>query len=454
MQKKLHSQLLVGLVFLLLCCSSVQAQFSLTGQLRTRSELRDGQGTLSGKKAVPAFFTSQRTRLNFGYTGHRFKLFTAVQDVRVWGQDASSINRTTVDANDGLLIHEAWGEIMLLDTSAALENLSLKIGRQELVYDDVRLLGNLDWLQQGRRHDLALLKLEDHGWMAHLGVAFNQNRELKSGGVYNGTPSGYAAGTNGIGALYKSMQFLYLGRKLQTGNASFLFLKDDFNKYHMEEATKVYDRGVWSRFTTGAYLSTTALKKISLTASAYYQGGKDKDGKNMNAYLLSAYTLYPVSKNLNIGPGIDFTSGNSGSATGNTNRQFDPLYGTPHKFWGTMDYFYVADGFGKNGLVDYYLRSRYKASSKLLLSLDAHQFTSSNKVTGGDGVELDRNFGTELDFTATYSLTKIITIEGGYSSFFATPTLASSGVKNVNNAGLQANWAYLMINIKPDFFSK
>jgi hypothetical protein len=174
----------------------------------------------------------------------------------------------------------------------------------------------------------------------------------------------------------------------------------------------------------------------------------------MDAYLLSAYTLYPVSKNLSIGPGIDLTSGNNTSQTGNTNRQFDPLYGTPHKFWGTMDYFYVADGFGKNGLVDYYLRTRYKANSKLLLSLDAHQFTASNKVMSGDGVELDRNFGTELDLTASYSLTKLITIEGGYSSFFATPTLASSAVKNVGNADLQANWAYLMINIKPDFLSK
>ncbi len=87
--------------------------------------------------------------------------------------------------------------------------------------------------QAAARHDLALLKLEDCGWLAHLGFAFNQNRELKAGNIYNGTPTAYAAGTNGIGTLYKSMQFLYLGRKISTGNASFLFLKDDFNKYHM-----------------------------------------------------------------------------------------------------------------------------------------------------------------------------------------------------------------------------
>jgi hypothetical protein len=119
-----------------------------------------------------------------------------------------------------------------------------------------------------------------------------------------------------------------------------------------------------------------------------------------------------------------------------------------------MDYFYVADEFGKNGLVDYYIRSRYKPNTKWILSLDAHQFTASNKVTSGDGVELNQNFGTEIDLTATYSLSRVITIEGGYSSFFATPTLASAGVKNVGNADLQANWAYLMINIKPDFLQK
>ncbi len=119
-----------------------------------------------------------------------------------------------------------------------------------------------------------------------------------------------------------------------------------------------------------------------------------------------------------------------------------------------MDYFYVADGFGKNGLVDYYLRTRYKANSKLMLSLDAHQFTASNKIMGGDGAELSRNFGTELDFIASYNLTQMINIEGGYASFFATPTLASPTVKNVGNADLQANWAYVMINIKPEFLSK
>ena len=72
-------------------------------------------------------FTSQRARLNIGYTGYRFKVFMALQDVRVWGQDASSINRTTTEANNGILLHEAWGEIMLNDTISKIQNLSVKV---------------------------------------------------------------------------------------------------------------------------------------------------------------------------------------------------------------------------------------------------------------------------------------------------------------------------------------
>ncbi len=58
------------------------------------------------------------------------------------------------------------------------------LARQELVYDDQRLLGNLDWLQQGRRHDAIVFKLLHEGWHADLGAAFNQNTDAFN---YNGT---------------------------------------------------------------------------------------------------------------------------------------------------------------------------------------------------------------------------------------------------------------------------
>ncbi len=45
------------------------------------------------------------------------------------------------------------------------------------IYDDVRLLGDLDWLQQGRRHDVLLVKASIMAGGIDLGAGFNQNTD-------------------------------------------------------------------------------------------------------------------------------------------------------------------------------------------------------------------------------------------------------------------------------------
>jgi hypothetical protein len=434
----------------LLVGSEAFAQFSLSGQLRTRTELLHGQGSPLSKTDKPAFFTSQRTRLNAGYKGYRMHFFTALQDVRVWGQDASTNNRVTNQPQNGLMLHEAWGEISLLDTNKTRlgKVFSVKIGRQELLYDDSRLLGNLDWLQQARRHDGVLLKFENNGFLAHVGAAYNQNREARSGVLYDGVPLGYPAGTNGIGTMYKSMQFAYLGKKLKKGNASFLLFKDDFQKYKLDSTgAKNLRPDTWKRITAGPYVQTALGKFWNLTASAYYQTGKHRDGKSLSAWMYSVRGLYNMTRNFAVGPGFDYTSGSAaGSAKNHT---FDPLYGTPHKFWGQMDYFYAANGFGRGGLADFYINTLIKPSSKLTIQADLHQFSSAAPVRNAQDQRLSSNFGSELDVIATYNLTNMISFQGGYCTFLPTGSLAA--VKNVKDPQKMANWAYLMINIKPDF---
>jgi len=450
------------ILLVLFCLAGLQqafAQFTVSGQLRTRTELRNGQGTLQVKDTAHAVFTSQRTRLNFGYSGYRFKLYASVQDVRVWGQDASSINRVTTDANDGFMLHEAWAEISLVDTGKVIKNFTLKVGRQELVYDDVRLLGNLDWLQQARRHDAALLKFDHNGWTAHLGAAYNQNAERKSNTIYNGVPTAYTASTNGMGAMYKSMQFLYLARKHYFGNTSVLLFKDDFSKFHFaatdtEKKTPIYESGVWSRYTVGANMFGTAKRKLGFAISAFYQGGKYREGTSLNEYFFSVSTQYAAGRKLSIGPGVDITSGNNGSDPTKKYQRFDPLYGTPHKFWGYMDYFYVADGFGSNGLIDYYLKAKYKLKDNFTMSLDGHRFVLPSAVVNKDGTTMKKALGTEIDFVFNYAMTKAVNIEGGYSTMFSTSTMASAKVKNVSRAADFSDWAYLMISIKPEFTFK
>ncbi len=457
-KSNLSKSLLLGIALTALSYTEAKAQFTLTGQIKPRTEVREGQGTLQKKGDDAAAFVSQRTRLNAGYTGYRFKAFMALQDVRVWGQDASTTNRTTTDANDGLMLHEAWGEIILNDTISKIKNLSLKIGRQEISYDDQKVIGSLDWLQQARSHDAIVLKFANKSWIVDVGAAFNQNRELQVGTLYNGIPpvGTYPAGTNAIGTLYKSFQYAYVGKKFYFGDLSFLFFKDDFNKYTTVATVKTPVQGVWSRTTTGLFYNVNPTRKINFTGSYYIQGGKNKDGRSLNASLASITSTVQVSRKLFVGPGIDYLSGTDGTkavTADSKSNEFDPLYGTPHKFWGYMDYFYVASPFGKQGLMNYFFKAKYNASDKLTLFADLHGFEAANKVSDGLGGTRDSYLGTELDLKLTYNFTKLINIEAGYSYMQATNTMASVQVKNVTNANLTPQWAYVTLLIKPDFLS-
>src|SRR4051794_16285760 len=159
--------------------------------------------------------------------------------------------------------------------------------------------------------------------MLHLAAAFNQNKENAFGTIYNSTPAGnYTSSTNG-GTMYKSMQFLYAGKKLKNGNASFLFFTDQFSKFSMDSVNnKIYQQGSWGRATTGFYVNNM-FNKLGVTASAYYQFGKTATNQKLSAGLLSAFAVYNFNKKFNAGVGVDYTSGGSKGTTSNT---FDPLY--------------------------------------------------------------------------------------------------------------------------------
>lgn len=509
--KKINSikcALLLGLY--LLASWAVQAQLTVTGQVRTRTEYRDGLGTLRPTAYKPAFFTSQRSRIIMNYKWSRVTFQASLQDVRVWGQDASSISNA-----DGsrLGLHEAWADVVLLnkkDSSfkhSPVDLLSVKIGRQELLYDDSRLLGNLDWLQQARRHDAIVFKLAQSGWQVDLGASFSQNTDAFN---YNGTfytpanvpsyikdskgnlvptpaglipiinTSGLSAkagslslvnppSTNGINQQYKALQFLYAAKSFNRFRLTALFLTDQFSKYKLDsvqtmggsDPAYVYGRrynqaGVNTRFTTGV-LTTTQLdkkKSLSLTAGAYYQGGKDKEGLSMAAYT-STLALTYAPKKWSYTIGWDYVSGNDAFKLSSTNHRFDPLYGTPHKFWGYMDYFYVGTGSPAGGLSDPYVKLKYTSTSKrFTAALDYHYFLLAKDQKDNAGNAIDKYLGSEFDFIGTYGLNKITNLELGISYMAATESMTYAKNVTPGTVKLNAGWVYLQVNIRPEFLIK
>ncbi len=506
-----HNIIIRALALLLVFSSfTASAQLSLTGQIRSRAELRDGYGTLQPIGYSNAFFISQRTRLTFNYKSSRLIFQTSIQDVRLWGQDAST---TTPADGSKLSVHEAWAEIVLSNKAdkdfkiSPVDYFAVKIGRQELSYDDERLLGATDWIQQARRHDAIVLKMLDKGWQLDLGAAFNQNTDATN---YNGTyyvagnvsptvkdsqgnlvntPAGIIPlvnaagissktgspsfinppGTNGLNQNYKSLQYLYAAKKIDKTKISALFVADEFGKYRLDSIKNtsgidvgyVYGRrfdqsGVNTRFTTGLLINPVfgAKNEWKLNGGFYYQGGHDKDGLALSAYTYTLSAIYNPAR-FAYTAGWDYLSGNDAFSTSTTNHRFDPLYGTPHKFWGYMDYFYAVSGAPNGGLSNPYLKVKYiSADARFSTELANHYFYLAQNQKNTAGQAIDKYLGTEFDLTTSYKLNKVTTVDLGLSYMAATSSMEYAKNITPGTAHLNPVWAYLQINIKPDFLNK
>ena len=119
-----------------------------------------------------------------------------------------------------------------------------------------------------------------------------------------------------------------------------------------------------------------------------------------------------------------------------------------------MDYFYVASAFGSQGLMNYFFKAKYNAKDNLTFLAEIHGFQAANKLSNGAGGTLNSYLGTELDLVVKYNMTKIINLEAGYSIMKATNSMASAAVKNIATPNLSPQFAYLMLNIKPNFLAK
>ncbi|MGB3150349.1 MAG: alginate export family protein, partial [Maribacter sp.] len=199
-------------VLALLCTTLTFAQFTLDGQFRPRTEYRNGFQTLISDAADAGFAINTRSRLNAGFTADAFKVYISLQDVSVWGENPQII---PVDDNNSFALFEAWASLKLS------EKWSTKLGRQVISYDDQRFFGALDWAQQGRNHDLALLQYKGGKFIMDVGLAFNQDLDGNGGPLFGFQNEGTAYPANNP-FQYKTMQYVYAKQQWVGFSASFL----------------------------------------------------------------------------------------------------------------------------------------------------------------------------------------------------------------------------------------
>ena len=399
--------------------------FKIGIEVRPRLEYFHGYKTLVAPDLDHGLSISQRSRINLDFKNENFITRLSLQDVRIWGNQIQLVGNEDFASS----IHEAWAEAVIT------KSLSLKFGRQEIIYDDHRIFGSVNWAQQARSHDAAIIKYKSAGFKAELALAYNQDGAKLSGTNNAVNPKNY-----------KAFQNLWMNYKASDQfNISFLFLN---NGKQLETGGDAYSQTVGPRITFNN-------KTIAAHGTFYYQGGVNNNqtvtgsAQKVNASYFGADISYKFSKSFSALLGFERLSGDSQLETNEETKVFMPFYGTNHKFNGHMDYFYVGSGHGNVGLQDIYLQLNAKLP-KVAFGLHTHMLSAAADVADpNDGTAMSKGLGTEIDLFFSFKLTKGVSFKGGYSQMFAKETMEA--VKGGSRSET-SNWAYAMILFKPTLF--
>ncbi|MDP4283264.1 MAG: alginate export family protein [Bacteroidota bacterium] len=402
-------------------------EVKLNIQLRPRAEFRNGLFTPILKGQKPAAFVAQRSRIGLIYSkNQKLKIGLSTQVVTTWGNDP----QVQTTAND-ISLYEAWAQFYFNPYW------SVKVGRQILSYDDQRILGALDWNNAGRKHDAILLGFDKNKFEANAAFAFNQNAEKVTNTYFN----------NSLSQPYKAMQFLWMKYKF-TNALSISALALDLNMQNR------IDSSVSNLQTLGGNIYYKK-DKLNITGTYYYQTGRNPVNNSSyiktNAWMTAVKAVYDFNQKIGLGIGSDYLSGKDMNSTSSKITYFNPLYGTHHKFYGFMDYFYVSSTHDNVGLWDSYLNVNLNASQKLDWQIALHHFESAARVINYTGGKASSALGNEADITFGFKVMDNVKIAGGYSQMFTDPSMKY--VKNISaNQSMKSlqNWIWISININPD----
>jgi hypothetical protein len=411
---------LLGIIPALLLVPTAAAQidssFSVSGEIRQRSELDARDFNTS---TTPADFHLLRTRLNVSVEPvDRVDVLVQLQDSRRFGGGNPALGRGTLDPSSGALdLHQGYFRVHGLFDAP----LSLTVGRQELIYGNQRLVGAVGWSNVGRTFDAGVLTYDGSDVSIDLFAARLVGTTAEDKGSQN------------LFGLYGTWEGLD-GQTLDV----FALLDNDTNDITGPDGDSE-DRLV--RFTPGVALRGS-VSRVSYELEAAYQTGKravaaDVDRSTIQASLLSAYVSSSLNttSDLTIGAGYTRLSGDDDPGDDDLG-QFNTLFATNHKFYGFMDFFPATAS--EFGLQDTHLKTSVQLSEQVSLSADFHHFAQAESTP-------DRSLqtlGQELDLTATYRFAEPVRFTAGLSGF-----LPADAMERALGDDDPAYWGYLMSTI-------
>lgn len=406
--------------------------FSLDAQVVTRGELRAGGFKADSlDKYRRTQFIIGKYRITADYKRSWLEVKLSPQFSGIWGQGGATIS-----------LYEGWANLK------SKSCLFVKVGRQELDYDNGRIIGNDDWTMTVPTHDVLKLGYDGESHKIHLMAAYNQDAaNMESGTQY------YSGGLQP----YKTMQALWyhydtprkmFGVSLVGMNIGMQSVKDG------ETDVTYYQQLV------GTYMAFRR-KYWSLESEFYYQMGKHESSLPIDAFMGSIKATVKPSEKYKIFAGYDHLSGDKffsvppegllGMVHHDVIRGFNAIFGSHHQFYGAMDFFYMKNyyqGFTP-GLQNIYVGGKVSPVEGLDFVGAYHYYAIATNLDYLDS----KTLGHEFDFSASYAFYKAVSVSAGYTYMRGTETMTVLQQIQEVTEQRQLHWAWLMLSIKPTLFT-
>ena len=403
----MRKPIILSLILVFIGLLSLNAQEMSFGlEQRNRGEIGRGYKGIFGDNSGAGGLIWNRSRVIVGLASQYVDAKVTLQYNGMWGRSDKS------SSNNNVVLYESYANIKFG------HGLAFKAGRQEMKYDEGRIISSPQWGNNGTSHDAMILSYTNSNLKVHLGGAYNndaKNQEFFKTDTYSLASDKW----------YRSMFFGW-GRYQFAHNVglSAMYLNEGL----LDEQGKTRYRSTY-----GGQLDYKD-DALAVTLSGYAQAGHNYKNEKEGGFFLAGWASYKFLPQFGIKLGYDYYSNDRDGHKG-----FSWLYGSPHNFGGYMD-LWLENLHTINGLHDAYL-GVFGKGKHLGYSLDWHNFRMVKEFSSAEG----KSLGNEIDFTLSYPFKEWITVDLGTSLYVLT-----DACRTVKKTSLDAtSFGYVTLTVKP-----
>ncbi len=338
-------------------------------------------------------FVRQRARLGLRFAyGDELQALVQVQDVRTWGDETDTLGDFSADGFD---LHQGYLEVALDP------DLRLRLGRQEINFLNQRLVGSVNFVEQGRSFDAARV----------MARAFDQQLSIDL--FYARTSENLPADSQAADDVFGYNFRLQFGDYLQTALVGVIDLNSNTDRV---------------RSTSGVFAQTDLPFGLRFALEGYLQAGSATIAnvdRSFLAWMFATRLRFTLVDLDEFKPFLEaFVETLSGDdEPGNAHiTTFDTLFATNHRFYGEADFFLnIPRDTRERGLLDtgVVLGTSLGADASAQLALHFFQAMASQ---GGEG-----SFGQEIDLTFAWKVNPHFALDLNYSVFLPGAAFSADG---------------------------